>query len=65
MDGATITLTVEIRCSAEFLSGRARVGDGPWRDFSGRLGLMGVVDALASAADVGSRGAPLETKEHA
>jgi hypothetical protein len=71
MHGTPITLTVEVHVSGDFLSGRARDATGRWREFSGRLGLMGAIDALVAArtgdapegAAPSPRATPLETKE--
>src|SRR3954464_15646279 len=43
-------ITLDLLLSDDYLSGTARNGSGPARDFSGRLGLMSAIDELLAAA---------------
>lgn len=46
MNEQRITLIIDIASRDGHLSGRVRPAGGPDRGFSGRLGLMGAIDAL-------------------
>ncbi|MQA75073.1 MAG: hypothetical protein GEU88_12140 [Solirubrobacterales bacterium] len=46
MKSPTIEITLELDLDGETVSGRATNRSGPTREFSGWIGLMGVVDAL-------------------
>ncbi len=49
----TKTITLELLLAGDGLSGCAREGDGPAREFSGRLGLMHTIDELLARAGDG------------
>jgi hypothetical protein len=52
MEGNTMPIGLEIGSEDGVLRGSARAGEGPAREFSGWLGLLGTIDALLGEQDL-------------
>jgi hypothetical protein len=49
MQTRTVTITLEVQVAGEAVSGRATDGAHTPREFSGRLGLLGAIEALLAS----------------
>ena len=63
VNATTIEITLELELDGETVSGRARTATGEVREFSGWIGLMGLVESLLEGARNGAPSATQTTKE--
>ena len=61
VNATTIEIKLELELDGETVSGRAIDNGGQTREFSGWIGLMGLVDSLLDGARTGAP--PTQTKE--
>ena len=61
VNATTIEIKLELELDGETVSGRATDDDGQTREFSGWIGLIGLVDSLLDGARTGAP--PTQTKE--
>ena len=65
MNATPIQIALELEPDGDSLSGRATGADGTTREFSGWIGLMGLVDSLIDAARSGLAKTNTEEKHDA
>ena len=63
MNATTIEITLELELDGETVSGRATTANGEVREFSGWIGLMGLVDSLLEEARRAAPSATQNTEE--
>jgi hypothetical protein len=63
VNATTIEITLELELDGETVSGRAKSANGEVREFSGWIGLMGLVDSLLEGARNGALPANQTTEE--
>jgi hypothetical protein len=64
VNATTIEINLELELDEETVSGRATSADGETREFSGWIGLIGLVDSLLDGARVGSRPTEINQEEN-